>query len=310
MSLPAISKHLRVLENAGPARAAPGRTRPPLPPRARRRCGPPSDWIAHYSEFWEERLDALETVPGGIRRTQEEETTWQADATDQASSSASRARSGPRGRGSSGRGRSPKLMMRWFVEADGEMSVCQIDLREGGHYRLEGAVGGRKWAIWGTYLEVRPPERLVYTWSWENDHGFGEPDRRHAGHRGVPRARRGDRARRHARTLRQRAGARGARRRVGSAAWTARAARRANEEGGHDETHDEKLGTALGSWRCSPPRPSRGPATTPAEWDRMKSLVGAWKGTAEGKPGLGHLHPRLQRHEPDGDAGRRPRHEA
>ncbi len=30
--------------------------------------------------------------------------------------------------------------------------------------------------------------------------------------------------------------------------------------------------------------PVAGAGTTPAEWNRMKSLVGAWKGTAEGKP--------------------------
>ena len=69
----------------------------------------------------------------------------------------------------------PELMLRWFVEADWEMSLCQIDLREGGQYRFEGAIGGRKWAVWGTYLEVRPPDRLVYTWIWEHDYGFGDP---------------------------------------------------------------------------------------------------------------------------------------
>jgi hypothetical protein len=30
--------------------------------------------------------------------------------------------------------------------------------------------------------------------------------------------------------------------------------------------------------------PASGAGATPAEWSRMKSLVGAWKGTAEGKP--------------------------
>jgi len=66
-------------------------------------------------------------------------------------------------------------MLRWFVEADGEMSLCQVDLREGGQYRFEGALGGRQWAVWGTYLEVQPPARLVYTWIWEHDDRFGDP---------------------------------------------------------------------------------------------------------------------------------------
>ena len=67
----------------------------------------------------------------------------------------------------------PELMMRWFVEGDGNMSVCEIDLREGGHYRLEGDMGGKRWKIWGSYLEVRPPEKLVYTWTWKHDAGIG-----------------------------------------------------------------------------------------------------------------------------------------
>jgi uncharacterized protein YndB with AHSA1/START domain len=68
----------------------------------------------------------------------------------------------------------PELMMRWFVEGDGNMSVCEIDLREGGRYRLEGEMGGKHWRIWGSYLEVRPPEKLVYTWSWKHDPGVGK----------------------------------------------------------------------------------------------------------------------------------------
>jgi uncharacterized protein YndB with AHSA1/START domain len=68
----------------------------------------------------------------------------------------------------------PELMMRWFVEGDMNMTVCEIDLREGGTYRLEGREGGKKWSIRGSYIEVRPPERLVYTWTWSHDPGLGE----------------------------------------------------------------------------------------------------------------------------------------
>ncbi len=59
MSLPAVSKHLGVLETAGLIqREKQGRVR---------RCqldGRPleaaADWIGHYREFWEARLDSLE----------------------------------------------------------------------------------------------------------------------------------------------------------------------------------------------------------------------------------------------------------
>jgi uncharacterized protein YndB with AHSA1/START domain len=70
----------------------------------------------------------------------------------------------------------PELMMRWFVEGDADMDVCEIDLREGGQYRLEGRIGDERWSIWGSYLEVKPPERLVYTWTWHHDPGIGESD--------------------------------------------------------------------------------------------------------------------------------------
>lgn len=70
----------------------------------------------------------------------------------------------------------PELLMKWFVEDDGEMRVLELDLREGGRYRLEGTVQDRPWRILGTYLEVRPPEKLVYTWTWENDPLLGEPE--------------------------------------------------------------------------------------------------------------------------------------
>ena len=59
MSLPAVSKHLRVLESAGlVARSKDGRVH-----RCRLEAAPmksAADWMAHYRQFWELRLDALE----------------------------------------------------------------------------------------------------------------------------------------------------------------------------------------------------------------------------------------------------------
>jgi DNA-binding transcriptional ArsR family regulator len=58
MSLPAVSKHLRVLEGAGLiARRKDGRVR-----RCRLRARPMRDaaaWIEHYRRFWEQQFDAL-----------------------------------------------------------------------------------------------------------------------------------------------------------------------------------------------------------------------------------------------------------
>ena len=59
MSLPAVSKHLNVLQNAGLLkRRRDGRIQrcqlDPVPLRAA------ADWIEHYRAFWEEQLDQLE----------------------------------------------------------------------------------------------------------------------------------------------------------------------------------------------------------------------------------------------------------
>jgi DNA-binding transcriptional ArsR family regulator len=58
MSLPAISKHLRVLEGAGLlARQVEGRThRMTLRPETLKAA---NDWLAFHLKFWEMRLDAL-----------------------------------------------------------------------------------------------------------------------------------------------------------------------------------------------------------------------------------------------------------
>ncbi len=50
------------------------------------------------------------------------------------------------------------------------MPVCEIDLRQGGALRIcmRDADGGEH-CFGGVYREVAPPERLVFTFAWEND---------------------------------------------------------------------------------------------------------------------------------------------
>jgi DNA-binding transcriptional ArsR family regulator len=59
MSLPAVSKHLKVLERAGLiARGRAAQWRP-----CRLKAGPlrdAADWLEHYRQFWEQSLDRLE----------------------------------------------------------------------------------------------------------------------------------------------------------------------------------------------------------------------------------------------------------
>ena len=48
--------------------------------------------------------------------------------------------------------------------------VAEIDLRVGGGYRIHmREPSGKEYRVVGTYREVDPPRRLVYTWSWETD---------------------------------------------------------------------------------------------------------------------------------------------
>jgi uncharacterized protein YndB with AHSA1/START domain len=52
----------------------------------------------------------------------------------------------------------------------GEFSCpeAEVDLRPGGSYRLAmQPTAGDAFIVSGTYREVEPPVRLVYTWRWE-----------------------------------------------------------------------------------------------------------------------------------------------
>lgn len=61
----------------------------------------------------------------------------------------------------------PELFQRWWVPKSMGMSLrsCEMDVRVGGKYRLEFEPDGM--AFFGTYLEVTPPSRLV----WTNEEG-------------------------------------------------------------------------------------------------------------------------------------------
>ena len=55
--------------------------------------------------------------------------------------------------------------------APGPMSVprAQVDLRVGGSYRIEMLEpDGTRHVATGVYKEVKPPERVVFTWGWDD----------------------------------------------------------------------------------------------------------------------------------------------
>jgi uncharacterized protein YndB with AHSA1/START domain len=70
----------------------------------------------------------------------------------------------------------PEELTRWCAPADTyRIPAAEVDLRVGGRYRIEmHAPDGRSSVAYGVYREVRPPERLVFTWSWEDKPEVGE----------------------------------------------------------------------------------------------------------------------------------------
>jgi uncharacterized protein YndB with AHSA1/START domain len=64
----------------------------------------------------------------------------------------------------------PVALREWWCPPGWVAGEIEIDLRIGGAYRIEmsrtGTAGARV-SVGGHFLEVRPPERLVYTWRWE-----------------------------------------------------------------------------------------------------------------------------------------------
>src|SRR3954463_14370403 len=59
----------------------------------------------------------------------------------------------------------PELFRQWWVPKSLGMSLlsCEMDVRVGGRYRLEFAHGDSQLAFFGTYKEVTPHSRLVWT---------------------------------------------------------------------------------------------------------------------------------------------------
>jgi len=72
MSLPAVSKHLKVLESAGLiARSREAQWRP-----CRLEAGPlkdAADWLEHYRRFWEQSFDRLADYLGELQAKEEKD---------------------------------------------------------------------------------------------------------------------------------------------------------------------------------------------------------------------------------------------
>jgi uncharacterized protein YndB with AHSA1/START domain len=67
----------------------------------------------------------------------------------------------------------PEVLKRWWAAgATWDTPLAEVDARQGGTYRLSMRTDECEiHTVYGEYREVRPPERLAYTWSWEEGPG-------------------------------------------------------------------------------------------------------------------------------------------
>jgi len=68
-----------------------------------------------------------------------------------------------------------KQFGQWFGPHDVTTVYCEIDARTGGSWRLLGRNAQRTFAVSGKYLEVKRPERLVFTFAWHDKGDHGQP---------------------------------------------------------------------------------------------------------------------------------------
>jgi uncharacterized protein YndB with AHSA1/START domain len=68
----------------------------------------------------------------------------------------------------------PRELKHWWGSPDTyRADSWEADLRVGGRWRVEGkSVAGKPYAVFGEFLEITPPRKLVQTWShdWDREH--------------------------------------------------------------------------------------------------------------------------------------------
>jgi uncharacterized protein YndB with AHSA1/START domain len=67
----------------------------------------------------------------------------------------------------------PDVLKRWWRAGETwETPLADVDPQEGGAYRLSMKTDeGEVHTVFGEYREVTPPERLAFTWTWEEGPG-------------------------------------------------------------------------------------------------------------------------------------------
>ncbi len=71
----------------------------------------------------------------------------------------------------------PQRMIEWFCHAKPNMTgrLIEMDVRPGGRYGFDvSSPEGKVFRLRGEYREIKPPEKLVFTWYWETEPEYGE----------------------------------------------------------------------------------------------------------------------------------------
>lgn len=67
----------------------------------------------------------------------------------------------------------PEHVARWWGCAGKSTISYENDLRVGGGFTAEMTLeDGHTHRIWGVYCKIEEPDRLVFTWAWDNTNGF------------------------------------------------------------------------------------------------------------------------------------------
>ncbi len=70
----------------------------------------------------------------------------------------------------------PKKMTEWFCHAKPERigKLIVMDVRPGGRYGFDiSDANGKVFKVRGEYLEIKTPEKLMFTWFWETEPEYG-----------------------------------------------------------------------------------------------------------------------------------------
>ena len=69
----------------------------------------------------------------------------------------------------------PEYMNQWFG-CGGKVTTCTTDFRVGGSYRLvtHAPESGETFIVTGVYREITPPDKIAYTWKYEDDEDWAD----------------------------------------------------------------------------------------------------------------------------------------